>query len=154
MLDNQNIENGKMKIDGLTNKYLESNGFYVVIDPEGSISFDGINIPTTVDELNKSYLEFFFKEILETSEKEVMELSNSTVEVMVRPTPKLVRDQFIDAIEQEQPEPVIVVEPQPEPQPEQEGFLTSYYNWIFGAPTPKKEEEKLVIAPPKPMPKP
>jgi hypothetical protein len=148
MLDNQNIVDGKMKIDGLTQKYLESNGFKIVVDPEGNIGLSGDNVPATEDQIYNNILEFMINEYRTSTEAEIMELAKTTVEVEVTPVPELL-PQFI--VEEEQPEELPEpVEPEPEPK-EEEGFFSSYYNWIFGT-TPKEEKKSDSAARPTPTP--
>lgn len=147
MTDNQTITDGKIKIDGLFHKYLQSKEAIVTVDPEGNINFEGKNLPKTQEEVNLDILNFFFEELEIKTEQEVLDLLESEIEVEVVAVQScIVRPPVLD-IEPSKPAPT----PAPAPA-EPEGFLTSWYNWIFGA----KQEEKLEptgikIAPPKPV---
>lgn len=143
MLDNQNIVDGKMKIDGLTHKYLESNGFKIVVDPKGNIGLDGDNIPSTEEEIYSNIFEFIINEYKNSTEEQIKKLAETVVEVEVTPVPELLAFPFV-AEEEALPEPE-PVEPEPEAQ---EGFFSSYYNWIFG--TPKEEKKPEPTSAPKP----
>lgn len=143
MLDNQDIVDGKMKIDGLTHKYLESNGFKIVVDPEGNIGLDGDKIPSTEEEIYNNILDFIIKEYTTSTPEEIKKLSETTIEVEVISVPELLSFPFVEE-EEPMPEPV---EPEPAAQ---EGFFSSYYNWIFGA--PKEEKKPEPSRGPKPTP--
>jgi hypothetical protein len=147
MLDNQNIVDGKIELDGLIHKYLESNGFRIVVDPAGNVGVEGDNLPSTEEEIYNNIVEFMIAEYKNSTEEEIMALSNSKVKVDV----VYVNEMLYNPFEEEQP----VVLPAPvkhapvKPEPEaQEGFFSSYYNWIFG--TPKEDKKPEQSSAPKP----
>jgi len=136
MQDKPTIVDGKIKIDGLTQKFLESKGYKLVVDPAGNVGYSGEKVPTTKDGILTEILEFMIDEYINKTDDEVLELSRSMVDVEVTYVPELLSYPFRD-----DEEPEVIVEPEPTPEPEpvaQEGFFSSYYNWIFGT-TPKAE---------------
>ncbi len=136
MIDDKNVTDGKIKINGLLHQYLENKNAKITVDTEGKINFEGDDLPKTSEEWNNAILELFLSDLETKTEKEMLELLESVVEVEVLPATKYITRPPVIEIEP------INSEPEPESEPkleEQEGFFTSYYNWIFGI----KKEEKL-----------
>lgn len=149
MLNDQIVVDGKIKVDGLTHKYLVSNGFNFVIDPQGNLGLDGKNIPVTDEEISNNIIEFMAKEIKESKPEDIIALSQQMVEMEVTAVSELPQ---VYQFTLEEPEPAVklpeaVVEPEPKAE---EGFFSSYYNWIFGS-KPKEETNPEQSNAPKPQ---